>query len=205
MTVNVRDRQGWTGITGIAFHEPGRREWSRVMLNQQQIGFLKPLMLTLQITCAALILGAVSAAIVLVTVNTNRQFTSDLDLFPVLGIGMGLSCFAAGMVIPLINQRSAARQLAASLPNTHAAGMETLDKQALTRFFNPVQQSTIIQFALFEGPIFANLIFWYIDGSVFNLAVAGAGLALMILLFPFSNRLLQSVERIIRDAGQTRP
>lgn len=166
------------------------------MLNTEQTGWLQPAILTLQIICSSLIIGAVAAAIVLFSINTNRQFMSSLDMIPLLGIGMGFGCFAAAMIVPRQMLRAAAKSLAKSVKADGGNPSES----TLKKFVEPLQQSTIVRYALFEGTIFANILFWFMDGSLYNLTVAGAGLALMILFFPFPNRTIQTVETMIDDA-----
>ena len=169
------------------------------MLNREQTDWLRPVTTTLQIICGALIFGAIGASIVLFVVNSNCQFNDSLGLIPLLGITMGLASFGAAIIIPRIILKDAARKFAKS-----ANGVESsqLSESAIRMLFDPLQQSTIIRYALFEGPVFANLMFWFMQGSVYNLATAGTGIMLMILFFPFPNRIIQWVESLIDNAKQ---
>ena len=117
-------------------------------------------------------------------------------MIPLFGIVMGVGCFAAAMIVPRQTQRMAAAKLSSFVK---ADGGDP-SRTTLVKFVEPLQQSTIIRYALFEGTVFANILFWFIQGSVYNLAIAGVGLALMILFFPFPGRTIQTVETMIDDA-----
>ncbi len=165
------------------------------MLNPQQTGWLRPQILALQITCGSLILGALGAAFVLFMVKANRQFNTDLDLFAGLGIALAVGCLITAMILPRTIQKGTAAKRADQVPSD---GPE-VQESTLRKLFEPYQNSTIMRFALLEAPVFANLLFWFMEGSVFNLAVAGFCLTLMVLAFPTTNRVLQSLEATLDD------
>ena len=135
------------------------------MLNQEQIQWLQPVTKTLQIIVASLIFGAVTVGVALGIVGGNRQFTSAVDVFAMLGIAMFVGCAVAAWFFPNVALNTEASKLS---DHVKAEG-DSLSRDTIMKFAQPLQTSTIIRYALIEGPVFANIMFWFVTGNVFNL------------------------------------
>ena len=175
------------------------------MLDQQQTKSLKEPILGMQIICGSLIIGAAVACLVVYFINTNRQFNTDLGTMTLVGICMAATTYVAAFLVPGMIRKASCQSLAASANRDHINRDHNQDGQkasheTLRMAAQHLTQHIIVRFALLEGTMFANLVFWFIEGSLFSWVVIGIGFALMIAFFPFPNRAIDQVESLIADS-----
>lgn len=167
-----------------------------MMLDQEQTETLQQTFLGLQIIVGALITGAVGFAFVIFFINDNRQFNDSLDTMALLGVAMGIAMFALSFVAPGFVRKKASRELASVLKGDG----DKPSADTLRLFGERLTQSAIVQFALLEGAILANLVFWLVEGSLFSCVIVGIGFVLMIAFFPLPHRSASNIESMLEDA-----
>ena len=109
---------------------------------------------------------------------------------------MAAICFFVSFLMPTIMRKAAVKQIAASLGTDKT---EKSAEQALKRSWEAFQTSTIVGYALIEGAAFANLMLWFLESSIFSLAMVGISVALMAIMFPVDGRIISAVETMLED------
>ena len=79
-------------------------------------------------------------------------------------------------------------------------GDEIESPEAAQGLAQGVLSSTIIRLALLEGAIFANLMFFLIQGSIYSLIAAIVLLMIMLLAVPLPSRVISRVESMFEEA-----
>ncbi len=169
------------------------------MLSRSQIQQTEPRIRVLRMLCLGLIIGAIALALVLYLVRENPKFNSQLGLLQWVGIGFALTELGPALVVPVVMRANSVSQVGRS--NERLAS----DVYVSIGLVGGFVSSVIIQFALFQGALLANLFFWLMEGSVYNLAASGFCLACMIVLFPGMDRSLGTVSTMQRDAASNQP
>ena len=164
------------------------------MLSQSQIQQTEPRIKILRVICLVLILSAVALAVVLYFVRENPKFNSNLGMLQWIGIGFALMEIGPAFVVPMVMRANAANQVAKS--NERLDSDDYVSMGLIGGFVS----SIIVQFALFQGALFANLFFWLIEGSVYNLAASGFCFLCMVVFFPGIDRSLSTIATMMRDA-----
>jgi len=62
------------------------------------------------------------------------------------------------------------------------------------------QSNLIIRCAVIEGATFANVMMYFISGSIFNIGMVLLGIAMLGLQFPFFGRVIPAIEWMIDSA-----
>lgn len=149
-----------------------------------------------QIICGAMIWGALFTAASLLFVFDWNKFNNGLGVIPMLGLILGITAFVSSFIIPGIVNKSALKVLSNKLDDQgHKFDSET----GLNKIFATKQSASIIRYALLEGAVFANILFFFIDGSVYLLVTAAVGALIMIFMFPRKDPTLAWVEQTSND------
>ncbi|MEM7455027.1 MAG: hypothetical protein AAF456_11815 [Planctomycetota bacterium] len=142
-------------------------------------------MRTIQIICAALVIGVVMfMGVAFFVSSAERGWHTDML---VLFMAATASCYLLSFVVPSIVLNSGKAKIEAC----------KTDEDALKESFSIYQTSVIVGYALIEGAIFGNLVAFFVTGSLVSVAVAGVGLVLMIARFPLPGRILFAVEELV--------
>jgi len=160
------------------------------MLSQEQIEKLAPRVKVFQIICGSMIAGVLTMTLLMFVMKGEPKFNQSLGIIPLIGIAMALTCFVVSFVAPRIVQNSMVGEMSKD------AADKSSEDGTMLKMFGAIQSSRIIKFALIEGALFTNVIFWYLEGSVFNLAAVGFGLLLMVFAFPTVNKCVSKLEAI---------
>ena len=102
---------------------------------------------------------------------------------------MGAGMLVASFIVPMVSASSAVeavRQNYKDSPENRLIAGESLAASYVT--------SMIIRFAIIEGSIFANLVFFYLEHSFASLVYVGIGILLMFAQFPFPGRMVGHIE-----------
>ncbi len=158
------------------------------MLNQQQIQTIEPRIRTIQIVCGSLIMGLMTMAVIFV-VAMGPEFIPKLGILQMVGIGMAVPVILMSFILPTGIRRNSLRQ---SLSDEQKN--DPFQDEVITQALASVQTSSIIRFALLEGAAIMNLIFWFVEKSLYNLVVVGIALGLMVAFFPFSGRIIDTIQ-----------
>ena len=170
------------------------------MLNEEQLKTLQPAILGMQIISGALLFGALMACAALFLINSNRQFNSTLGILTGLGILMAAVNFVAALIIPSLMRKSSLNELRKLLTGDQKETEQgTLEAAAAS-----VARFQIVRFALIEGAIFINLLFWFVEGSLYGWVAIAVGFVLMIAFFPYPNRAANSIDELLADAKGVR-
>ena len=148
------------------------------VLNRDEIQSIRPTFSVIQIICAVLIVGPILLFTVLYFVREEPKFTKTVDILAILGLVFGVSAVVASFVVPVLLLKD---QKKVELKNAPPV----------------IQTNTIIRYAMLEGAITTQILFWFVTGCVYLLALAGFMLALKLAFFPTSNRIIAKVERMI--------
>ena len=148
------------------------------VLNRDEIQSIRPTFSVIQIICAVLIVGPILLFTVLYFVREEPKFTKTVDILAILGLVFGVSAVVASFVVPVLL-------------------LKDQQKVELTNAPPVIQTNTFIRYAMLEGAITTQILFWFVTGCVYLLALTGFILALKLAFFPTSNRIIAKVERMI--------
>jgi hypothetical protein len=168
------------------------------MLNSQQLQVLEKPTRTLFTIASALLVAPLAMFAVLFFLREPPKFTTEFDILNIIGLGFIAMEMVPAIVIPLAGRKAAVTQLGKSTAS------ELDQPGAATKAMAAVQTSKIIQMALFEGALFFNLIAFHTNGSVYSLAAAGFCWCLLIVMAPFPERSVNSVEEMLRSAKDSK-
>lgn len=163
------------------------------MLNQQQLEPLNQPIKASKIIFGALPMGVVVATVILYIVKGPPKFNQNLDFMTLIGLAMVIPCFAAALFVPAMTLKTSL----GSIGDLDKDKLSAPDASLLLKLFGLFQNSKIVQFALLEGAMFANLMLWFLGGSVYNLIVIPVGLLFMAIAFPTESSILAKLESML--------
>ena len=161
------------------------------MLSNEQIQQIEPRVKAMQVIIGALIIGPLVGGIILYLVREQPKFTTSLDFIAIFGIAMAAAGYLASFIAPIVMRPAILKQATDSLDETERT---TLGQAIIDKLLMGYQTIQIIRCSLIEGMVFANLLLWIIEGSVYNLAAAGVGFILLAFQFPFPGKVVSAIE-----------
>ena len=168
------------------------------MLSQEQTAAVEPICRVMMVIFAALVLGPLFFALIALFIRftgPEPAIVDSLDIIVIFGIGLAFLCVMASFIVPRIALKQNASQTAKKF-----FGDEIESPEAAQGLAQGVLSSTIIRLALLEGAIFANLMFFLIQGSIYSLIAAIVLLMIMLLAVPLPSRVISRVESMFEEA-----
>ena len=168
------------------------------MLTDEQSAAVSPICKTILVIFAALVFGPLFFAIIVLFIRFSDEqpaIVNSLDIIAIIGLGMAFLCALFSFIVPRIVLKQNVLKTARTFFGDEIKGAEAAKGLAET-----FQSSTIIRLALLEGAIFANLMFFMIQGSIFNLVAAAVLLMIMLLAIPLPARTMSKVESMFEEA-----
>ena len=158
------------------------------MLSKKQVERITPKLLLIQIISAGILVGAIVFAVLIAVVVDWKTVSSNIGLITLIGAATGVSIYCLALVVPRILAAASVDGGATELINEQ---QELDEEKAIDSILESLQSNQIIFSAMLEGAIFLNLMAFLVDKSLVSMAVAGLGLAIMLLAFPFKSRLVE--------------
>lgn len=159
------------------------------MLSQSEIELLRPKINQLKIIIAALIAGVVFFALVVVVMGVS--FQAKLEILSTIGIGLGIMSAVMSLIAPKLIVKSTILQYTQKAKDLTVGDK---DKMVLEFLMQAWMARSIVGAALLEGGAFLNAVVAMIERNAINLVVAIFLLALMVIYFPFENRVIDWIE-----------
>ena len=150
----------------------------------------------IQVVCGALIMGVIFFAAVLSMIADWDPTHFDLTLLSIVGLVIAAGCYAVSVFLPNMMAGNALQVIADQIRNSKR---ELNSDEGRNLVANQYVTTTIVRYAVIEGAVFANLLFFFVDHAAVCLVVAAIGLALMILFFPFPGRMMTWVQNQISN------
>ena len=166
------------------------------MLGDAAIKELEPRFKVYRIICGAMIFGSVSMLGVLLFVKTAPLIDKNLDPVAWVGIGMAACCIPASLLVFPWMRKQMVGELASQVKQKGKEDQGS-DSSLLIPAFTKIQSAKIVQYALLQGPAFANILLWFVDHCAFNLIAYGVCLSLQLLMFPMTNSVISQIEDLI--------
>jgi hypothetical protein len=164
------------------------------MLSDLQRDELRPLVRTMQIIVAALLLGVVNFAAIAVFIPMNgRQDAQNQAFLTYLAVGAAVCAIVALLIAPMVMLGPLRRSFSG---DSQATGIRPIAQV--------YQTLLIIRAAILEGAIFFCLVSYMLERQAISLAAAGVLLLLLLAQFPTLSRVAAWVENELAVAEQTR-
>ena len=165
------------------------------MLNNRQIEALQPRHQPFFIICLAMPIGAIAMTLALFVIKDPPKFTKVLDVMTIVGLFMALPSYLASFIAPRIMQSTAITEIASNAKSRK----ELEGSHVALNLFGALQNSQVIRVALIEGAVFANILMWYVSGSVYNVITAAVGIMLLLLAIPGESSTLSKIEDMLES------
>ena len=161
------------------------------MLKQDQISALTNQIRNAQIIMAALILGVLGFAGVMIAIVPFQDLNQKISILVLVGLFVAVPAIGMSIVLPRVTGQGAAKTTADRLKHKN----KTVDDPAtILECANQFQIVTIMRGALLEGVCFLNVIVFFVDHSLVSLSVVGALVLLMAVSFPTTSRAIEWIE-----------
>ncbi len=169
------------------------------MLTREQSERIKPRLLAIQIVSLGILMGAILFAGVVATIIDWNDLNRNVKLMSLIGAATGCSMYGLAFIALKIFSSSSTQSLAFELKKSN---QELDEEQAIDGCLNQLLTNKIIFSAIVEGAIFLNLMTFMLEQSVVALTVAGAGILLLVISFPFKSRLIGQLTNQLRGVKE---
>jgi hypothetical protein len=158
---------------------------------------LRGSLITLRIVVFALAMGVTSFAVISIFQKLSAPpnvppaaqlagLPGGMEMLHLVAIACGAGAAVIAFLVPPFLRLP---PQAAQTPNERSGAIQAAAQMVQTR--------TIIACSLLEGAAFFNLVWYFTDGSVYNLAMGGVLLVLILMHLPLSGSYYDKIERLL--------
>ena len=167
------------------------------MLASEQITRITPKLRVIQLTSAAILVGAVVFACMVMAIVDWDAITGNIKMMTLIGAVTGLCCFGLAFIAPRLANSSTTHVAAQLL--TKNARAEIDDAKIIDAQLENFSSASVMFAAIVEAAVFLNLITFLLEQSTAALVIVGIGFVLLIFNFPLRSRMIGKLETGIQD------
>ncbi|MCH2181041.1 MAG: hypothetical protein MK108_03465 [Mariniblastus sp.] len=165
------------------------------MFDREQIEELQPAVRTVQTIALFLILGAVSFLAFCLFITDWQLVHTRFSALPTVSLVSGIVSVMAAVLLSNLIGRHALQFARQRMEELGTSATEMLGMRILV---GVIQTEVVVRYAVIDSALFFGLIVFVLDGSLVSLAGVIGLLLVMIVTFPRTSLVLETVNRMAR-------